>query len=144
MIVDMEVPAEIIDENSSAIAVLEINPISKGHLMIIPKKPASTSKELPTQAFTLAKKLSKKIISKLKASSTEIQTEFKFNETIINVIPVYDKPLNINSPRYKASKDELESLASKLKIRKKPKIIRIKASKPDSQTPVLKWHRKIP
>ena len=63
MIVDKDIASTIIDENKFAIAVLDINPISKGHTMIIPKKPVSDAKMLPGQSFSLAKKNSKKDIS---------------------------------------------------------------------------------
>ena len=36
-----DIPSYKVDENSEAIAVLEINPISKGHSLIIPKKQLS-------------------------------------------------------------------------------------------------------
>ncbi|MEM4259161.1 MAG: HIT domain-containing protein [Candidatus Pacearchaeota archaeon] len=146
LIVKGEIPSAKIDENASAIAVLEINPISKGHMIIIPKNPVKSAKEMPTRAFTLAKKLSKKIISKLKAKSTEIQTETKLGEMIINIIPIYGEPLTIESPRKKASKEELEALEKLLKVRKKPKIekIKTKESKISQESDIPKLPRKIP
>src|SRR3989339_400154 len=36
-----------IDENKDAVAILEINPISKGHSLIIPKKHLSSSDKIP-------------------------------------------------------------------------------------------------
>jgi histidine triad (HIT) family protein len=145
LIVKGEIPSAIVDENKEAIAVLEINPISKAHIIIIPRKPVTSAKEMPTKAFSLAKKLSKRITLKLKAKSAEIQTETKFREMIINIIPIYDKELNINSPRYKASKEELEEIAQEIRIRKKAKIEKIKKEKPvDLKTQILKLPRKIP
>ena len=141
LIVKGEIPSSIVDENKEAIAVLEINPISKAHIIIIPRKPVTSAKEMPTKAFSLAKKLSKRITLKFKAKSSEIQTETKFKEMIINIIPIYDKELNINSPRYKASKEELEEISQQIRIIKKPKIERIKKEKKaDSETQILKLH----
>jgi histidine triad (HIT) family protein len=149
LIVKGEIPSSIIDDNASSIAVLEINPVSKGHSIVIPLKAVQTIKDIPTQAFTLAKKVSKRMISKLKAKSTEIQTEAKLGEIIINVIPIYDKPLNLESQRYKASKEEIEEASKILKVNKKPKIEKIKQSKPkesksDSKSEILKLPRRIP
>jgi histidine triad (HIT) family protein len=145
LIVDKEVPSVLVDENATSIAVLDINPISKGHILIIPRKEVKDAKSLPTQAFTLAKRLSNKIISKLKATTTEIQTENKFGETIINLIPIYGQSLSLNSPRQKAKNEELEEIASKLRTIKKPKIEKIKIeNKQDSKSQVLKLPRKIP
>ena len=39
LIIKKEIEAVVIGENSSALAVLEINPLSKGHAIIIPKNP---------------------------------------------------------------------------------------------------------
>ena len=143
LIVKGEIPSTKIEENEDAIAVLEINPISEGHAIIIPKKPAKSQKDIPESAFKLAKNLSGVLTEKLKANSTEIQTETKFGEVILNVIPIYNKPLNINSPRKAAKKEELEEMARKLK-EEKPKIevIKMKRELPTSQP--LKLKRKIP
>ena len=143
MITDGDVQSSKVDENRQAIAVLEINPISKAHTIIIPKNPINDAKQIPTQAFTLAKKLGKKIVEKLKATSTEIQTEHKFGEAIINLIPIYDKPLNINSPRSKSTPEQLEEIAQKL--RPKPKIQKIKIkTEPKKGSQILKLPRRIP
>jgi len=148
LIIKGEILSSKIDENESSIAVLEINPVSMGHTIIIPKKPAKAAKEIPSEAFALAKKISDRITSKLEAKSAEIQTETKFGEAIINVIPVYDKPLNLDSPRKRASKEDLEDLESKLKIKTKQKIEKIKietkAKSERKQDQVLKLPRKIP
>lgn len=145
MIVDREIPTVILSENKYALAVLDINPISRGHTMIIPKKPVSDAKQLPTQAFGLAKKLAKRAAEKLKAKSSEIQTESKFGEVIINLIPCYDSPLNINSPRTKSSIEELEKVAPLMKDKPKPIVQKIKIAKPKSSgNQPLKLQRRIP
>lgn len=145
MIIDNDIPSKKVDENKEAIAVLDIKPISKGHIIIIQKNPVRNTKDLSTQTFTLAKKISNRISSKLKAANVEIQTEEKFGEAIINVIPVYDKPLNINSPRMNESEENLEKVYDLLKVEKKEKIERIKIdTKQRSQSKVLKLPRRIP
>jgi len=85
MIVDGDIPAKKIEENDDTIAVISKRAISKGHILIIPKKPAENDKSIPKTAFTLANKIAKKIESKLKAKSTEIQTESAFGEAVINI-----------------------------------------------------------
>lgn len=145
MIIDNDIPSVKLDENKSALAVLDINPISKGHAIIIPKNSVSDSNLLPTTAFTLAKKLAKKLTLKLKTKSIEIQTEIKFGEAIINVIPCYGPQLNISSPRSSSTIEQLEEIASGLRHKQTPKIekIKIKTSK-KSEGPVLKLPRRIP
>ena len=144
MIVEREIEAIDVGENKYALAVLDINPISKGHIMIIPKKAVDKAKLIPTPCFALAKKISQNIISKLRAKSTEIQTETKFGESIIHVIPIYNESLNINSPRQKAQTDELKSLADKIRIIRKIRIPKIKKqSYQMSNTPAIQMKRRI-
>lgn len=143
-IVDQEIPSKKIDENKHSLAVLDIKPISKGHIIIIPKIPAKDAKAIPTSAFSLAKKLAKRISSKLKSKGTEIQTESKFGESVINVIPVYDKPLDIYSPRQDASEKDLSEVYDKIKVIKKPKIQKIKIIKEKQSADIIKLPRRIP
>ena len=123
-IVDGDVTSVLIEKNSVSAAYMDITPISKGNIIILPKKAITDAKKLPTGCFTLAKKLSGRIISKLKASSTEIQTENKFGESYVSIVPSYEKPLNINSPRKPATIEELEQIAKLLRIKKRIKPVK--------------------
>jgi histidine triad (HIT) family protein len=146
MIVDKEIPSKLLDENKSSLAVLEIKPISQGHVIIIPKKAVKSVKELSSSSLTLAKKIASRLTNKLKAKSAEIQTEFKFGEIIINVIPIYDKSLNVNSPRTDAKDQDLEKIYSILRVIKKPKIAKIKKESPKiiPESQVIKWRSPQP
>jgi diadenosine tetraphosphate (Ap4A) HIT family hydrolase len=139
MIISGQLPSKIIDQNKNAIAVLDIRPISPGHTIIIPKNPIKTAKNLPSSVFTLAKKIARKLSSKLKSSGSEIQTQFAFGEIIINVIPIYEKSLDINSPRQEMQEKELEKIYNKIKT--KPRPIKLKR-KPKSSA--IKLKRRIP
>ena len=122
-IVEGKIPAYQIDDNKASIATLEINPISKGHTLVIPKKHIESSGKLPSTAFSLAKKIAKKIKSKLKPKDVQIQSANVFGHEILNVLPVYENE-NMGSPRYKESEEELEKLKKKLEkkvSKKKPK-----------------------
>ena len=143
MIVDKEIDAIDVAENPESIAVLDINPISSGHLMIIPKKAVSASKSIPAKCFSLAKKLSQQVIKKLGAKSAEIQTETKFGEAILHVIPIYKEPLNINSARQKALMDDLKKIAEKIRIVKKVKIPKIKIASRTQDSSAIQLKRRI-
>jgi len=121
MIVNGTVKSIKIDENSKAIAVLDINPISDGHTLIIPLEKISSIKELPSEAFALAKKLAKRIMNRLKADSVNIKPEIKFEEAIIELIPFYKDKIE-SKERKKATNEELEITAKKLRPQKKNKI----------------------
>jgi diadenosine tetraphosphate (Ap4A) HIT family hydrolase len=144
MIVDGNIPSKKVDENKEAIAVVSIRPVSKGHVIIIPKILARDSKELPSKALSLAKKIAVRMVSKLKAKATEIQTSRAFDEVIINVIPVYDKRADINSPAYEASEEELKQVYGLMRAVKKPKKEVIKKVKKKSEEEVVKLKRRVP
>lgn len=145
MIVDGNVPSKKVDENKDAMGVVSIRPVSKGHVIVIPKKEVKDAKELPSGAMSLAKKIAKKMGTKLKAKRTEIQTSNVFDEVVVNVIPVYNKDVGVDSETYEASEDELNEVYDVLKVVKKPKkeVIK-KKSKKEKEEPVLKLKRRIP
>lgn len=126
LIVEEKIPSYKIDENKEGIAVLEINPISKAHTIIIPKKPVREQGKIPKSILSLAKKISKKIQTKFKPKEILISPSFALGELIINILPVYSNE-SLSSPRKKISKEELESL--KGAFGKKPKVERIKKPK---------------
>jgi len=118
LIIEGKLQAYKIDENKAGIAVLEINPLSKGHTIVIPKKHLTIEK-VSSQAFSLAKKLAKKIKNKFKSKEVNIQSADAFGHGIINIIPLYE---NKKLERKKAEENELkelqEKLISKLKVKK--------------------------
>lgn len=112
-----------IDEDKYALAVLEINPISKGHTILIPKQEATSVEKIPQPVFSLAKKLSKKIKAKLKPKEVKISSSHAFGEFIINVFPVYENE-SLNSQRYHAEETELQEIQEKLEKKTIAKIIK--------------------
>lgn len=121
LIISNSVDSVKVGENSSALAVLDINPISQGHILIIPKFSVKTPKTIPPEAFNLSESLSKKITENLKAVSVRLETDVKFGEAIINLIPIYDKELTKNSPREKATTEDLKKIKTKLETIKPQK-----------------------
>lgn len=119
-IISGEIPSNKLDENRKAIAILELNPISKGHSIILPKEHIEDSGKIPSQALTLAKKLSKKIKTKLKPKQVTIISSNLFNHEFINIIPVY-KDEYIGSPRKEAKPEELLELKKILEAKQKTK-----------------------
>ncbi len=98
-----------IAENSKAIAVLEINPISRGHIIIIPKEHIQSKKDLPKEVHTLAKKVSSLIKSRLKPASIKIESSNILGHEIINVVPFYNNKEDYGT-RKSASEEELSEL----------------------------------
>ncbi len=134
-----------IDENKDNIAVLEINPLSKGHVIIIPKKHLESSGKLPQNTFSLGKKIAKKIKSKLKPKEVQIHSSNVFGHEIVNILPIY-KEETLNSPRYQEKEEVLKKLKKKLekKVSKK-KVVKKKIQKsPGKKEETIRVPRRIP
>jgi len=114
-IVKNQIPSHKITETNKAIAILEINPLSKGHSIIIPLEHTTLDK-LPKSSLTLAQKIAKKIKLKLKPEDVKIETSSFQGHAIINVIPLYkDEKIE----KKKASEQELQQLKLKLETKKR-------------------------
>lgn len=144
MIVSKEIESVIVEENSEALAVLEINPISKGHTIIIPKKPVKDKKKIPESIGKFASKITEKLKSSLNPRDVKQFAELKFGEVIIDLVPEYDSPVSLQSERKKADKKELNEVLKKINIIKiKKKVEKIKMEK-HSQEEIIKLKRRIP
>lgn len=112
-----EIPSYKIAETKKAIAVLEINPFSKGHAIIIPIEHTAIEK-MPKSALSLAQKIAKKLKKKLKPEDIKIETSSFQGHPMVNVIPIYkDIPLK----KSKATEEELKKLQSKLETKTRAK-----------------------
>jgi len=116
-IIKGELPSYKIAENAKAIAILEINPLSNGHCLVLPRKKVPAEK-IPKSALTLAQRIGKRIKSKLKPDDLKIET-FSFQDyPAINIIPIWkDKQLQ----KYKAEEKDLKKLQKKLETKTRAK-----------------------
>lgn len=60
-IINKEIPAEIIYEDEAAMAVLDANPISSGHALVLPKVHAENILELPDEKIEGVFKAAKRV-----------------------------------------------------------------------------------
>jgi histidine triad (HIT) family protein len=102
-IVSEKIQSYKLDENKSATAIFEINPISKGHILIIPKEHKDFKDKIPARFETFAKKIAKKVKTKLKPKKVEIHPANLFGHSVLNVLPIYENE-TINSERHKATR----------------------------------------
>ena len=122
-IVSEKIRSYKIGENKDAIAILEINPISKAHSLIIPKQHISEKEKLPKNVLKLAKEIEKKIKIKYKPKKILLEYSNLFGHQTINLLPVY-KNETLNSKRHKAEEKELLELQKELQTKQKPEIIK--------------------
>jgi|SRR3989344_4674576 len=138
-IISGEVPSKKVDENSEAIAVLDIKPLSKGHTIIIPKEKMTKIEKIPAEISLLIDKLSKRISEKLKSKNITVAPESKFGEVIINLIPIYDKEVSLESERSSPAEEQLDKIMEELNKKEEVK------EEPKQEKPqIKKLPRRIP
>ena len=114
-IVSGETESFKIGESKNAVAVLDINPVSRGHALVIPKE---HSEKISKSVSSFANKIAKKMKSKLKSKEVKIQNSNLFGHSVINVVPVYENE-NPKAERKPAEKNELEEIQKILSEKKK-------------------------
>jgi diadenosine tetraphosphate (Ap4A) HIT family hydrolase len=114
-IINEEMPSYKIAESVKAIAILEINPLSKGHVLVLPKE-HTTVEDMPRSVLGLAQKISKKIKTKLKPEEVRIENSSFMDHAMVNVIPIYKEG---KLEKYKAEENELRELQDILETKKR-------------------------
>lgn len=99
-----------IGENKNAVAVLEINPVSKGHTIIIPKK---HEEKVDKEIYSFAEEIAEKLKKKLKPKKVDLSNSKLFGHGVINLIPVYENE-NANSEKKHAELKELEKIKEEI------------------------------
>jgi histidine triad (HIT) family protein len=119
-IVDKKIPSQILFENDTNLAFLDIFPISNGHTIVIPKNHYNNLEDFPsgelTDLFKVVKHLSNKIYEKLKIDGYNIlQNNFSAAGQIINHFHVHiiprrreDGKFQLLIPRAQSKEDELK------------------------------------
>ncbi len=122
-----EIPSKIIFENNLNLAFLDISPISKGHVIVIPKNHYSNLEDIPeyelTELYKVVKFLAIKIHEKLKIDGYNIlQNNFEAAGQVIqhfhvHIIPrnIEDDKFRIKIPRTQASEEDLDETFKLLK-----------------------------
>ncbi len=113
-IVEKKIPASFIAENPWAIAVLEINPVSKGHTLVIPRIHVLQGEDLSKEVIELAKSVALTLREGLKPKHIERWGHVSFGHFIINLIPAYEDT-QLDFPRKKGDAEELKKNAVSLK-----------------------------
>lgn len=136
LILQGQIPSYKIDENKDNIAILEINPISKGHALIIPKKHLDKQEKIPTSSFALAKKIARKIQTRFHPIEIKITSQKITDHSIVEVLPLYEN--TIPDKRTKASEEELQDLKKELEVHHTQKTATKKSKKSSRKNKEIK------
>ena len=125
MIIDGDIPSVKLYEDDVCLVILDINPIQKGHALVISKKPYPCFTESPCQELShmmeVAKKVDLKMREALKAEGTNIMINNdpasgqEVPHLHIHVIPRYKddgKGFILNKDKY--SEGEINQFGEKL------------------------------
>jgi histidine triad (HIT) family protein len=120
-IIQGEIPSYKVAEDDMFYAFLDINPLQKGHTLVVPKKEVD-------EFFTLDDETMSSMIVFAKSVAHKIKKTFPCNRvgmTVIglevphahiHLIPINKEPdMNFHSPKLQLSQEELQEIAEKLK-----------------------------
>lgn len=121
-IIEGKIPSHKIDEDKENLAILEINPLSKAHVLIVPKK---HQEKVSESTLNLAKIIAKKIKEKLNPKEIKISETKIMDHSLVEVIPLFGN----ETKKYKATPNELadiqklltEKPKQEIKVQEKPK-----------------------
>lgn len=119
-IIDREIPAYIVAEDDNNIAILDINPLVKGHTLVIPKKEVDYYFDLTPEDYqnlnTFSRKVAKSIesvISCLRIGVAVIGLEVP--HTHIHLVPLNSMgDINFSRPKLNLSAEEFQRIAGEI------------------------------
>jgi len=122
-LVNHTAPMSCVYEDDSILAFMDIQPISKGHVLVIPKKHYSNIHEIPedevSYLFQIVKKISLAVKNGLSADGLSIvQNNGAVAGQVVFHLHVHIIPRYTNIPRkkdrWKMTKEQLDELALKI------------------------------
>lgn len=116
-----QMPRTEIEENSKSIAILELNPVSLGHTLILPKEHIKSEQELPQEAKNLAEKVKIDLERTFKPQRIDLIPANVMGHQIINILPIYNNE-TIESEKQSKTPEELAAIKKQIK-ESTPKII---------------------
>lgn len=119
-IINGEIPCYKIAENDTHFAFLDINPVAKGHTLVIPKKEIDYIFDLPddllSETMAVAKKVAAAIDSSLSPIRTGIIVEgLEVPHAHIHLVPIYKASQKFSlGHSVDISEDEMQEIADKI------------------------------
>lgn len=120
-IIKGEIPSYKIDEDNQFYAFLDINPIAKGHTLVIPKKETDYIFDIADEEYKsywiFAKKVARKIEKIIPCERVGIAVVgLEVPHAHIHLIPINKvSDIDFSRPKLKFSKEEFESIAKSIR-----------------------------
>jgi histidine triad (HIT) family protein len=121
-----EIPAQMVDEDEHTVAFMDINPWTRGHALVIPRRHSTDLLEVPDDDLARtaagAKRLAARMKERLRCDGVNLinscgaaawQTVFHFH---VHVVPRYeDDPLELPWVPEPGDEDEIAATAARLR-----------------------------
>ena len=120
-IINREIPAYIVAEEDNYIAFLDIMPLAKGHVLVIPKVEVDYIFDLDDQVLAglhvFAKKVAKAIDKTIKCSRVGVAViGLEVPHVHVHLIPLRTMDdINFSRPKLKFSQEEMTQIAETIK-----------------------------
>ncbi len=120
-IIQGQIPAHVVAENDRFIAFLDINPLAKGHTLVIPKKEIDyifdLEDELLADLMLFAKKVGKKIQKVVPCNRIGVSViGLEVPHAHIHLIPINGiNDMNFAKPKLNLSKEEMAEITQQIK-----------------------------
>lgn len=128
-----QMPKTEVAKNSKSIAILELNPISLGHTLVLPKDHIPSEKEIPQETNNLAEKIKIDLQRTFKPQRIDLIPGNLMGHQIINVLPIYSNE-TIESERQNKTPEDLASIKKQIED-SMPQIIEEKKELETIETP---------
>ncbi len=120
-IINREIPAEIIAEDEHYIAFLDIMPLVKGHVLVVPKKEVDYIFNLDDQTLAglhvFAKKVANAIDKSIKCTRVGVAViGLEVPHVHVHLVPLRTMDdINFTRPKLKLSKEELAEIGERIR-----------------------------
>jgi histidine triad (HIT) family protein len=117
-ILDGEIPAYKVAENASFLAFLDVNPLAKGHTLVIPKNAVDYIFDMDDETLAAMHLFAKKVANGIKSVVPCVKIGvavigLEVPHAHIHLVPMNKvADLNFAGPRVSLSKEEYETVAS--------------------------------
>jgi histidine triad (HIT) family protein len=149
-----KIPSKKIFEDDTCIVILDINPATKGHLLLIPKEHYAIMPQIPEKEikhlFTIAKKMSQLLLKALKVSGTSVfianglVAGQKAQHFMIHIIPRKDGDGIFNIEERLIDNEMIEKVASLVEVKFnelmgiKKEVLEVKTEEKEPETKEVK------
>ncbi|RAI91600.1 HIT family protein [Algoriphagus yeomjeoni] len=120
-IINREIPGHIVAEDENYIAFLDIMPLVKGHVLVVPKQEVDYIFDLKPEVLSglhlFAQQVAKAIDKTIKCTRVGVAViGLEVPHVHVHLVPLRSiDDINFNRPKLKLSKDELSEIAETIK-----------------------------